>query len=88
MVQGNDSIKNATSILDYIFRELAVSYLDRSDLAHVKPTGASFDDIGGGHGRRKTQRVARQRVGGFQVPRNAEARLVDRLSAQTPAARI
>ncbi len=48
MVQGNDSIKNATSILDYIFRELAVSYLDRSDLAHVKPTGASFDDIGGG----------------------------------------
>ena len=48
MVQGNDSIKNATSILDYIFRELAVSYLDRTDLAHVKPTGASFDDLGGG----------------------------------------
>ncbi|MFV0491543.1 MAG: vitamin B12-dependent ribonucleotide reductase [Pseudorhodobacter sp.] len=48
MVQGNDSIKNATSILDYIFRELAVSYLDRTDLAHVKPQGASFDDIGGG----------------------------------------
>ena len=46
MVQGNDSIKNATSILDYIFRELAVSYLDRTDLAHVKPEGASFDDIG------------------------------------------
>ena len=48
MVQGNDSIKNATSILDYIFRELAVSYLDRTDLAHVKPEGASFDDIGRG----------------------------------------
>jgi ribonucleoside-diphosphate reductase alpha chain len=48
MVQGNDSIKNATSILDYIFRELAVSYLDRTDLAHVKPTGASFDDLGRG----------------------------------------
>ncbi len=48
MVQGNDSIKNATSILDYIFRELAVSYLDRTDLAHVKPQGASFDDLGGG----------------------------------------
>ena len=46
MVQGNDSIKNATSILDYVFRELAVSYLDRTDLAHVKPEGASFDDIG------------------------------------------
>ncbi|WP_234855205.1 vitamin B12-dependent ribonucleotide reductase [Paracoccus everestensis] len=48
MVQGNDSIKNATSILDYVFRELAVSYLDRTDLAHVKPEGARFDDMGGG----------------------------------------
>lgn len=48
MVQGNDSIKNATSILDYIFRELAVSYLDRTDLAHVKPEGAAFDDLGRG----------------------------------------
>ncbi len=50
MVQGNDSIKNATSILDYIFRELAVSYLDRTDLAHVKPKGTSFDDLGAGEG--------------------------------------
>ncbi|MBL4751711.1 MAG: vitamin B12-dependent ribonucleotide reductase [Amylibacter sp.] len=48
MVQGNDSIKNATSVLDYIFRELAVSYLDRSDLAHVKPTGETFDELGRG----------------------------------------
>ncbi|MGF1501384.1 MAG: vitamin B12-dependent ribonucleotide reductase [Paracoccaceae bacterium] len=47
-VQGNDSIKNATSILDYIFRELAVSYLDRTDLAHVEPDGARFDEIGRG----------------------------------------
>ncbi|MDQ7070370.1 MAG: vitamin B12-dependent ribonucleotide reductase [Rhodobacterales bacterium] len=48
MVQGNDSIKNATSILDYIFRELAVSYLDRTDLAHVPTEGVSFDDLGRG----------------------------------------
>jgi ribonucleoside-diphosphate reductase alpha chain len=48
MVQGNDSIKNATSILDYVFRELAVSYLDRTDLAHVQPEGATFDSIGRG----------------------------------------
>ncbi len=48
MVQGNDSIKNATSILDYIFRELAVSYLDRTDLAHIKPEGTMFDDLGRG----------------------------------------
>ena len=48
IVQGNDSIKNATSILDYIFRELAISYLDRTDLAHVEPEGTRFDDLGGG----------------------------------------
>jgi ribonucleoside-diphosphate reductase alpha chain len=48
IVQGNDSIKNATSILDYIFRELAISYLDRTDLAHVEPEGTHFDDVGGG----------------------------------------
>ncbi len=48
LVQGNDSIKNATSILDYIFRELAVSYLDRTDLAHVTPEGERFDNLGGG----------------------------------------
>jgi len=48
MVQGNDSVKNATSILDYIFRELAISYLDRTDLAHVKPQGEAFDDLGRG----------------------------------------
>ena len=48
MVQGNDSIKNATSILDYVFRELGVSYLERIDLAHVKPEGYRFDDLGDG----------------------------------------
>ena len=37
IVTGNETIKNATSILDYIFRELAVSYLERHDLAHVDP---------------------------------------------------
>ncbi|MBP9184177.1 MAG: vitamin B12-dependent ribonucleotide reductase, partial [Fuscovulum sp.] len=49
MVQGNDSVKNATSILDYIFRELAISYLDRTDLAHVAPKGHSFDEMGRGN---------------------------------------
>jgi len=46
LVIGNDSIKNATSVLDYIFRELGVSYLGRSDLAHVVP--APDEDIGSG----------------------------------------
>jgi len=34
-IEGNDRILNASSILDYIFRELAISYLDREDLAHT-----------------------------------------------------
>src|SRR5512141_286898 len=34
MVQGNDHIKMATSVIDYIFRELAINYLARNDLAH------------------------------------------------------
>jgi ribonucleoside-diphosphate reductase alpha chain len=49
-VQGNDSIKFATSILDYVFRELAVSYMSRFDLAHVDPTETSFDALGKGVG--------------------------------------
>jgi ribonucleoside-diphosphate reductase alpha chain len=48
MVQGNDSIKNATSILDYVFRELAISYLGRHDLAHVEPSDIGFDALGKG----------------------------------------
>ncbi|HYQ07941.1 MAG TPA: vitamin B12-dependent ribonucleotide reductase [Xanthobacteraceae bacterium] len=47
-VQGNDSIKYATSILDYVFRELAVSYLSRFDLAHVEPAEGGFDALGKG----------------------------------------
>jgi ribonucleoside-diphosphate reductase alpha chain len=47
-VQGNDSIKYATSILDYVFRELAVSYLERFDLAHVDPAESGFDALGKG----------------------------------------
>jgi ribonucleoside-diphosphate reductase alpha chain len=46
--QGNDAIKNATSILDYIFRELAISYLGRNDLAHVDPTATGLDVMGDG----------------------------------------
>ncbi len=48
MVTGNDTIKMATSILDYIFRELAVSYLGRNDLAHVEPQDLVPDAIGDG----------------------------------------
>jgi len=45
-IKGNDRILNASSILDYIFRELAISYLGREDLAHTpsisKSSGSNF----------------------------------------------
>jgi ribonucleoside-diphosphate reductase alpha chain len=47
-VTGNDSIASATSILDYIFRELAVSYLDRQDLANADPSEFNADGLGSG----------------------------------------
>ncbi len=60
-VQGNDSIKYATSILDYLFRELAVSYLSRFDLAHVEPSDSGFDALGKGveEGKAPAQGTAR-----------------------------
>ncbi len=47
-VTGNDAIKMATSIVDYMFRELAVSYLGRTDLAHVEPADLYPDALGEG----------------------------------------
>jgi ribonucleoside-diphosphate reductase alpha chain len=49
MVEGNDAIKMATSVLDYIFRELAVSYLGRNDLAHAEPGDLLPDSLGRGN---------------------------------------
>ena len=57
-VQGNDQIKHATSILDYIFRELAISYLGRSDLAHMDPQESAVDAIGRGVSGEKVQEEA------------------------------
>ncbi|MEQ8708551.1 MAG: vitamin B12-dependent ribonucleotide reductase [Rhodospirillales bacterium] len=50
IVEGNDTIKMSTSILDYIFRELAISYLNRNDLAHVEPEDLTPDSLGRGDG--------------------------------------
>jgi ribonucleoside-diphosphate reductase alpha chain len=48
MVEGNEAIKMATSVLDYIFRELAISYLGRNDLAHAEPSDMLPDSLGKG----------------------------------------
>lgn len=47
-VTGNDSIKSATSILDYIFRELGVSYLNRVELANAGTDDLNADGLGDG----------------------------------------
>lgn len=54
LVAGNDAIKMATSITDYIFRELAISYLGRTDLAHVGATDLMPDAVGSGSDEGKT----------------------------------
>jgi ribonucleoside-diphosphate reductase alpha chain len=46
MVMGNDRIKMATSVIDYVFRELAISYLGRTDLSHVPDEDLRSDTLG------------------------------------------
>ncbi len=48
-VTGNDTVKSATSILDYIFRELGVSYLGRNDLSTLGAEDLNADGLGRGH---------------------------------------
>src|SRR3546814_11058621 len=50
VVQGNDPIKMATSVIDYNFRELAISYLDRHDLAHGQKEDLAPDNDRSGAG--------------------------------------
>ncbi len=47
VVVGHDNIKMSTSVIDYVFRDLACRYLGRYDLVHVKPTDLKGDSIGG-----------------------------------------
>ena len=59
IVTGNDTIKMSTSILDYIFRELAISYLDRNDLGHVDVNNIDTSPTGVGvRGDETTHKVA------------------------------
>ena len=57
-VEGNDRIRMATSIIDYVFRELAVSYLDRDDLAHVGAEDLRPDSVGRGEEKGRVEAAA------------------------------
>ncbi len=61
-VEGNSSIKMATSILDYIFRELAVSYLGRNDLAHAEAHDVLPDAMGNGERAEELLQLAEKTV--------------------------
>ena len=47
MVMGHDNIKMATSVIDYIFRDIGMNYLNRHDLVHVKPSDLKTDTVQG-----------------------------------------
>ena len=75
-VKLNDRIKMSTSIIDYIFRELAITYLGRHELAHVTPEDLRGDTIG-----REEEELPE-----FEDEEMAEARMVDTKPKPTPKA--
>jgi len=75
-VDGNDRILSATSILDYVFRELAISYLGREELAHT-PSIASTADISDGDTDDKFLKIVKNITSKGFVRSNYEEKLVD-----------
>ncbi len=75
-VDGNDRILSATSILDYVFRELAISYLGREELAHT-PSISSTSDISEGETDDKFLKIVKNITSKGFVRSNYEEKLVD-----------
>jgi ribonucleoside-diphosphate reductase alpha chain len=75
-VDGNDRILSATSILDYVFRELAISYLGREELAHT-PSIASTADISDGDTDDKFLKIVKNITSKGFVRSKYEEKLVD-----------
>ena len=75
-VDGNDRILSATSILDYVFRELAISYLGREELAHT-PSIASTADVSDGDTDDKFLKIVKNITSKGFVRSNYEEKLVD-----------
>ncbi len=75
-VQGNDRILSATSILDYVFRELAISYLGKEQLAHT-PSIASSKDVSDVSDEDKFLKIVKNITSKGFVRSNYEDKLVD-----------
>ena len=88
IVTGNDAIKNATSILDYVFRELAISYLGRHDLAHVDTSDFNNTALGRGVSEGKADVVSKGLTRGYKptlVPSSGDRPAADVKGAATAA---
>ncbi|TDW35009.1 ribonucleoside-diphosphate reductase class II [Rhizobium azibense] len=91
IVTGNDAIKNATSILDYVFRELAISYLGRHDLAHVDTSDFNNTALGRGVSEGKADVVSKGLTRGYKptlVSGNATERAASEIKGAATAAPV
>ena len=73
---GNDRIVSASAILDYVFRELAISYLGKEELAHT-PSIASTKDINADNADDKFLKIVKNITSKGFVRSNYEEKLVD-----------
>ena len=81
-VHGNDRILSASSMLDYIFRELAISYLNREDLAHTPSIGSNNDklkdsDLSGNEDQNQFLKLVKDITSKGFVRNNYKKKLVD-----------
>jgi ribonucleoside-diphosphate reductase alpha chain len=81
IVSGHERIKMATSVIDYVFRELAITYLDRDDLAQVTPEDIRHDAVGSGKNSHKAPK-GEPKVA--QVHQIAVGQSANALTASTP----
>jgi len=75
-VEGNDRILSATSILDYVFRELAISYLGKEEMAHT-PSIANAREVSNDSGDDKFLKIVKNITSKGFVRSNYEDKLVD-----------
>ena len=75
-VLGNDRILSASSILDYVFRELAISYLGKEDLAHT-PSIANSKEVNADNGDDKFLKIVKNITSKGFIRSNYEEKLVD-----------
>jgi len=87
MVEGNDTIKMSTSILDYMFRELAISYLGRTDLAHIVPDDLAPDTTGRGEAQSESPAAGGQKGSADQAVLRRHAEEAVRQTVERVASR-